>query len=257
MKKGTHLFLLYDKLMLNNEELKKEVEKIKWFHKIDLGNDLVTPGRKKTFQEIKRIGIPENLEGKTVLDIGAWDGYYSFESEKRGAKRVLATDYYIWAGRGWGSKAGFELARRVLNSKVEDKLINVFDISPETVGTFDIVLFLGVLYHLQNPLLALEKISNVTKELAIIETVCDMLDYNRPAIAFYPNNELAGDPTNWCGPNFLAMESMLKTVGFKTIKIFSKNPGGYRIDGKPGVNDPDAPNNLRILHNRAVFHAFK
>ncbi len=242
---------------MNNEELRKEVEKIKWFHKIDLGNGIVTPGSKKTFNEIKRIGIPENLEDKTVLDIGAWDGYYSFEAEKRGAKRVLAADYHVWKGLGWGSKAGFDLARSALNSKVEEKLISVFDITPETVGTFDIVLFLGVLYHLQNPLLALEKIFSVTNELAIIETVCDMLECNRPAIAFYPNNELAGDPSNWCGPNFLAMESMLKTVGFKTVKIFSKNPEAYRIDGKPGVNDPDAPTALRIRHSRAVFHAFK
>jgi len=257
MKIDTNLFFLYDIFPLNNEELRKEVKKIKWYHEIDLGNNIVTTGVKKTIQKIKRFGIPEDLEGKTVLDVGAWDGYYSFEAEKRGAKRVLATDYEVWQGIRWGSKAGFELARRVLNSKVEDKLISVFDISPETVGTFDIVLFLGVLYHLKHPLLALEKIFSVTNELAIIETVCDMLDYNRPAIAFYPNNELAGDPTNWCGPNFLAMESMLKMVGFKTIKIFSKYPGGYRVEGKPGTNDPDTPTDLRIRIQRAVFHAFK
>lgn len=240
-----------------SEDLKKEVEKIKWFHIIDFGNGIKTPGIKDAVEEMERIGIPKNLEGKTVLDIGAWDGFYSFEAEKRGAKRVLAIDSFIWSGEGWASKEGFELARRVLNSKVEDKLISVYDISPENVGTFDIVLFLGVLYHLKHPLLALERIFSVTTELAIIETVCDLLDYHKPALALYPNNELEADSSNWCGPNFEAIEAMLKTVGFKKIQCYHKMRESYRVDGVQGVNDPNAPPDLRIPHTRAVFHAWK
>jgi len=100
--------------------------------------------------------MPENLAGKTVLDVGAWDGFFSFESERRRAERVLATDSFCWSGEG-GTKAGFELARKVLNSKVEDVEMDVLDLSPENIGTFDIVLFLGVLYHMRRPLLALER----------------------------------------------------------------------------------------------------
>jgi len=74
------------------EQIKKEVEKIRWWHKIDLGNGIITPGKSDTFKKIKGIGLPEDLTGKTVLDIGAWDGFYSFESERRGASRVLAID---------------------------------------------------------------------------------------------------------------------------------------------------------------------
>ena len=140
---------------------------------------------------------------------------------------------------------------------MEDKLISVYDISPENVGTFDIVLFLGVLYHLKHPLLALERVFSVTKELAIIETVCDMLDYHKPALAFYPNNELMDDSSNWCGPNFEAMEAMLKTVGFKKIQCHYKRPETYRVDGVKGVNDPDVPSDMRIRHTRAIFHALK
>lgn len=66
-----------------------------------------------------------------------------FEAEKRGAARVLATDYFCWGGPGWGTRAGFDLAHRLLNSKVEAKEIDIPDISPETVGVFDIVLFLA------------------------------------------------------------------------------------------------------------------
>jgi tRNA (mo5U34)-methyltransferase len=136
-----------------------------------------------------------------VFDIGAWDGFYSFEAERRGAKRVLATDSFTWSGQGWGSKRGFELARKLLNSKVEDLNIDVMDLSPEKVGMFDVVLFLGVLYHLKHPMLALERVFSVTKELLILDTHVDLLGSKRPAIAFYPGSEVNRDNTNWSGPN--------------------------------------------------------
>ena len=104
-----------------------------------------------------------------------------------------------------GTKAGFQLAREALNSRVEDVDIDVMDLSPERVGTFDIVLFLGVLYHLKHPLLALERVASVTRQLLILETVVDMVGIRRPAAAFYPATELSGDPTNWWGPNVPAI----------------------------------------------------
>ena len=119
---------------------------------------------------LARLDLPSSLAGRTVLDIGAWDGFFSFEAERRGAARVVAADYYAWHGIGWGThqgKAGFTLARECLGSRVEDLDIDVMDLSPERVGTFDVVLFLGVLYHLRHPLLALERIASVTRELLI------------------------------------------------------------------------------------------
>ena len=148
---------------------------------------------------LARIDLPASLAGRTVLDIGAWDGFFSFEAERRGAARVVATDHYSWHGGGWGSKAGFELARTTLGSRVEDVDIDVMDLSPERVGAFDVVLFLGVLYHLPHPLLALERVASVSRDLLILETVVDMVGVRRPAMAFYPGRELNGDPTNWWG----------------------------------------------------------
>ncbi len=135
-----------------------------------------------------------------MLDIGAWDGFFSFEAERRGAARVVAADYYSWHGGGWGSKAGFELARTALGSKVEDVDIDVMDLSPERVGVFDVVFFLGVLYHLRHPLLALERIASVTRKMLMLETVVDMVGIDRPAAAFYAGRELNNDPTNWWAP---------------------------------------------------------
>jgi tRNA (mo5U34)-methyltransferase len=192
---------------------------IRWFHSIDLGHGITTPGESNNHGTLKRLGLPPSLRGMTVLDIGAWDGFFSFEAERRGARRVLATDHYCWSGPGWGTKAGFDLARRALGSKVEDLDIDVLDLSPERVGVFDVVLLLGVLYHLRHPLLALEKVHSVTGRQLILETHVDMLHCFRPACAFYPADELDRDPTNWFGPNPAAVAAMLRDVGFRRVEV--------------------------------------
>jgi tRNA (mo5U34)-methyltransferase len=205
------------------QTLRAEVEQIKWWHPIDLGGGIVTPGIDVTPARLAEIRMPEDLSGRTVLDVGAWDGFFSFEAERRGARRVLATDSFCWDGGGWGTKKGFELARGALGSQVEDKWIEVLNLSPDTVGVFDVVLFLGVLYHMKHPLLALERVASVTRRQLIMQTQVDMLAVNRPAMAFYPGNELGGDPTNWCGPNPAALQAMLETVGFRKVEILSKS----------------------------------
>jgi tRNA (mo5U34)-methyltransferase len=199
-----------------------DINQIKWFHKIDLGNGIVTPGVDRTHRKLRTLHFPDNLSGKSFLDIGAWDGFFSFEAEKRGAARVLAVDEFIWAGKGWASKAGFETARKILDSKVEDRLISVYDISPGTIGQFDVVLFSGVLYHLEHPYLALRNVASVTRELLILETHTDLEWKGRPAMAFYPKG-LRGDHTNWCGPNTLAVKAMLSCCGFSDIRVVHKD----------------------------------
>jgi tRNA (mo5U34)-methyltransferase len=225
-------------------ELLAEIAKVPWFHCVDLGGGIVTPGTdspgpvKLAFNK-----LPESLAGKTVLDIGAWDGYFSFEAERRRAARVLATDSYIWEGKGWGSKAGFELARRALGSRVEDLTIDVMDLSPERVGVWDVALFLGVLYHLRHPLYALERVASVTREMLILSTSIDMVSHERPAMAFYPGAELGNDPTNWWGPNIPCVHAMLHDVGFRKITTVTVN----------NHTDPDAP----LIRHVAAFHAWK
>ncbi len=181
------------------EETRARVNVLRWYHTIDLGGGVVTNGVDNSPERLARLHLPDSLSGKSVLDIGAWDGFFSFEAERRGASRVVASDYYAWHGLGWGTgqgKTAFELARTVLGSRVEDIDIDVLDLAPERVGTFDVVLFLGVLYHLPNPLLALERVASVTNGMLILETVVDMVGIDRPAAAFYPDRELNGDPTN-------------------------------------------------------------
>jgi tRNA (mo5U34)-methyltransferase len=204
---------------MNTDDLAAEMGKITWYHTIPLGGGIVTPGIDDTPGRLRKIGLPDDLSGKTVLDVGAWDGFFSFEAERRGSARVLATDSYCWNGEGWGSKAGFDLAKRALGSSVEDKEIDVLDLSPNTVGVFDVVLFLGVLYHMKNPLLALEGLFSVTRERLIVSTLVDLTWLRRPAAAFYEGAEANEDPTNWWGPNPAAVIAMLRTVGFSRVDV--------------------------------------
>jgi tRNA (mo5U34)-methyltransferase len=204
---------------MDRDQIVAAIEGITWYHQIDLGHGVITPGSDNTLARMAMIGLPGNLSGKSVLDIGAWDGAFSFEAERRGAARVVAVDSFSWSGPGWGSKAGFDCARRVLGSKVEDREIDVLDLSPETVGVFDLVLFLGVLYHMKHPLLALERVASVCRGQLILWTHIGLAHIDRPAAAFYPHDELNNDPTNWWGPNPAAVIGMLETVGFARAEM--------------------------------------
>lgn len=246
---------------MEKEEISKKVSEVKnWFHSIDLGQGIVTPGYKKDtkFEELKMPG----LKGKTVLDVGCWDGYYSFECEKRGAGKVLSTDHYVWHEEKFGIK-GFLTAREILGSKVDYKDIDVFDISPESVGTWDTVLFLGVYYHLKNPMLALEKLAKVTKHLLVIESHIIITPFHRgiPLSEFYENDELNNDFSNWWGPNLQCLVQTVRASGFEQIDIIkSKIRFGVSIKSTvlelmriAGLGKLKIP----FLAERAIIHAWK
>jgi tRNA (mo5U34)-methyltransferase len=238
------------------EEIKREVAKIAWWHRIDLGHGIITPGVNDSPAKLRRLAMPENLRGLSVLDIGAWDGFYSFEAERRGADRVVATDSFAAMAGGASSPAAFLLAKRVLNSRVEHREVDVLDLSPSTVGVFDVVLFLGVLYHLRSPLLALERVFHVTKRLLILETHVDLFSARRPAMIFYPGAELNRDPTNWWGPNPPAVIRMLEAAGFRTVQEVSRDTLAERLRRAAKVKARGGGRFLRTLRQgRIVVHA--
>jgi tRNA (mo5U34)-methyltransferase len=200
------------------DALRRQVQSLPWFHEIDLGNGIVTPGRTKA--EVLRaaadIYFGASLSGKSVLDIGCYDGFQSFEAHRRGARRVLATDHFIWAHDA-RCRTAFDIARLHVGREVEVMDIDVADLSVEKVGTFDLVLFAGVFYHLRHPFLTLERVAQLATETLIVETHLDALDVPRPAMIFYPTTELNNDPTNWWGPNPACVQAMLHDVGFPHI----------------------------------------
>ena len=244
---------------MNVDELKIQVAKIAWYHTIDLGHGVITPGVDDSGDRVRRLAIPSDLRGKTVLDVGAWDGIFSFEAERRGADRVLAVDSYAWSGKSWGTKDGFELARRALGSRVEDLTLDVLDLAPERVGRFDLVLLLGVLYHMRHPLLALERVASVTARHLILDTHADLVGHTRPAMAFYPGRELNDDSTNWWGPNPAAVVEMLASVGFRRVeRIGAQRSAAYRLT-RAVYHHLKGKNRLSLAYrqDRIVFHGFR
>jgi tRNA (mo5U34)-methyltransferase len=195
---------------------------ITWFHSFSLPGGAELAGEKpaEVLRQEAEVIFRHGVAGKSVLDIGAWDGFFSFEAEKRGAARVLATDHFCWSGPGWGTKAGFDYVHGQLGSRVETLDIDVPQISPEAVGgVFDVVLFLGVLYHVKDPLKCLEQAASVTGERMVVETetALDVLPW--PVMRYYEASALNEDATNFWAPNRRALEAMFRDLGFKRFEI--------------------------------------
>lgn len=194
-----------------------------WFHSIDLGDGLVTPGMKSP--EVHAIEYEAffggmDLNGKSVLDIGAWNGVYSFEAKRRGAARVVAADAPTWVDPNANGHAAFVFARDALGLKVEDAVINVDDMSPEVFGgQFDLVLFLGVFYHLPDPLLSLKRAAAMSRDVLVVETHMDLLNLGVPAMRYYVGDELYGDSSNYWGPNAPLIVELLKAEGFGEVEV--------------------------------------
>ncbi len=191
-----------------------------WWHSIDLGDGYVTRGvhtAEELAENIRRFNLPENLSGKRVLDIGCWDGYYSFEAERRGAQ-VQAID--CW------TPDNFFKAKQARNSRVEFKELSVHEITREELGAFDVIFFLGVLYHLKHPLLALEQICEVARDVLIVEThvMDDFVELPLPVMEFYELHELGGQYDNWWGPNVECLVRMLRTAGFARCEVLRREP---------------------------------
>ena len=225
------------------EEIRRRVESVIWYHTIDLGHGIVTPGIYDHRPYLKWYGLPKSLKGKTALDIGAASGYFSFEIERRGAA-VTATDLPAWTDHDFGPeyvpdlnedqarsylREPFLLAKRILNSSAERREINVYDISPKTLGEFDFVFCASVLLHLTDPLKALWRIRSVTKESAIIATAVRPDAPAEPGALFIGHSKA----DTWWLPNLACLEAMMKSSGFKRVDRVSEFRLDFR-DGKPG-----------------------
>lgn len=204
------------------------LDSMHWHHAIDFGGGLVTKSA-ASLEHMKRATDAFfgaiNLKEKTFLDIGAWTGAYSFEAKQRGAKRVVASDHFVWNHPYFKAKEVFLLARKLLGLQVDAAEIDVPFISPSTVGTFDVVLFAGVFYHLLDPVNLTKNVSQCAEHLLILETHQDALDISKPAMIFYPEATLNNDPTNWWGPNPRCLYEMLREFGF--AEIFYRNTPGF------------------------------
>src|SRR5262249_9604064 len=156
-------------------------------------------------------------------DVGAWNGAFSLEAKRLGAARVMATDMYTWAHPFFRGLEKFLYVKKDMKLEVEYKMLDIQDIRQYTFGNFDIVLFLGVFYHLRDPITVIANIAEVATSWLVVETHIDLVDVPNPAMRYYPGAELAEDPTNWWGPNQQCVEALLRTAGFTEVH-FTRNP---------------------------------
>ena len=229
---------------MKREEILAGVERLRpWFHRIDLGGGIVTkhePAAREPldhplgkWRKIRR-WLPEDLAGKSLLDVGCNAGFYSVEAKRRGAARVLGID----AARFQLRQALF--VRRVLGLDIDFRRMSVYDLSPNDLGQFDITLVLGLLYHCKHLVLALERLAAMTRELLIIETAIltrrkavqllrRLLRMAKPArwegvpvhLLGYAENP-PGTPEsahNWFLPGVDFLQSQLTRLGFTEIEV--------------------------------------
>jgi tRNA (mo5U34)-methyltransferase len=261
-----------------------------WWHSIDLGHGVVTNGVKTPEllrHEYESLHLP-SLQGKSVLDIGAFDGFFSFAAERNGARRVVALDHYVWSldlprhiqywrdckERGvvplpneqtphWQparlpGKLGFDTAHRVLGSKVETVIGDFMTMDLQPLGQFDIVLYLGVLYHMENPLGSLQRLARLTANLAVIETHAVAIPgYEHLELCeFYSSNQLNGDVSNWWGPNLKALEGMCRAAGFSRVQVVSVPRTTARQIVRSALHRVGVGRN-RTRYLRVTLHAWK
>jgi tRNA (mo5U34)-methyltransferase len=224
-------------------EITTLVSSVPWYHTIDLGHGIVTPGIYDHRPYLHHYHLPDNLAGKRVLDIGAASGFFSFEFERRGAE-VTATDLPAWFDHDFGPNyradqtvetgqiylhQPIQIAKAILRSKINQKYLNIYDITPETVGgVFDLVFCGSLLIHLTDPIKALWRIASVTGNKAVIATVI-MPDADSRPLAL-----LAGERgDSWWLPNRTCLERMVVFAGFLGLEWVGDFVLNYR-DGSPG-----------------------
>jgi len=205
-----------------------------WFHNLDLQGVKTAPDhflgdypavKWKSFEH----AIPRDLRGRTVLDIGCNGGFYSIEMKRRGADRVVGIDHdedYLRQAR---------FAAEVCGLEVEFRRASVYDVG--ALGEkFDLVLFLGVLYHLRHPLLALDLLhEHVARDLLVFQSLMRGSPETEPYERNYPfwetgifdrpafprmhfiEHEYSNDWTNWWIPNRACAEAMLRSAGFEVL----------------------------------------
>lgn len=248
-----------------------------WWHSVDLGRGVIAPGWKKPHDlasEWAALGL--DVRGRTVLDIGAWDGWFSFEAERRNAGRIVALDHYVWSldlgaqQRYWAEcqargvtpepyhtiphlwqpealpgKQGFDTAHRARASRVESVVADFMEADLDGLGTFDVVLYLGVLYHMRHPLLALERLARVTATVAVIETEAVALPgYEHLACCeFFETSELAADVSNWWAPSLPALAGMCRAAGFRRVEWTDDG----RSEPAPSERGSDALHRYRVV----------
>ncbi len=196
--------------------MSKTMEEIKWWHQVPLGDGRITPGLVAIYKlGGKYLFDDVDFKGKSVIDIGAWDGYFSFTAEKRGATRVVALDNLEFRRNGLD---GFNFLHDYFKSSVEWKNGTIYDLPAEM---FDVVLCYGVLYHLTDPLLAAVNCFQRANELALFEGL--IFERDEPVLQLL-EPPYKGDPSNTYSMSTGYLTMVARINGFELVKHLQAAP---------------------------------
>ncbi len=229
-----------------------------WYHSFELPDGTRIEGHvslETLRQRYARFPLPEDLTGRRVLDVGAWDGWFSFEAEKRGAA-VTAIDFV--------DCPTFRQIRGKLGSKVDYRILDLFEAAGAGLGKFDYVFFLGVLYHLKHPLLGLEIVCGLTREMALVDSFVTDADSwqehpdDLPTLEFYETDQLAGRLDNWYGPSVSCLLALCRAAGFARAELLHArgdraSVACYRRWEPPPTDPPSPAPQLVAAANHADF----
>ena len=255
-------------------DLRAEVAALRWYHTIDLGDGVVTPGLYDTPREARRLPLPESLAGKRCLDIGTADGFWAFELERRGASEVVALDiddpvHYDWPAHvderelerfradHPNHRAAFELAKRTLGSEVRRVDMRVYDVSDDALGQFDFVFMGSLLLHLRDPVGALAAIRTILRgDLLSADSISPALTLMHPREPV-ARLEAPGWPLWWV-MNLAAYRRLFDAAGY-TVKATGRPfhvRSGPAYEPKPRSSRPLYGRAQRALARRGIPHAW-
>ncbi|MCX7096525.1 MAG: methyltransferase domain-containing protein [Methylococcales bacterium] len=188
-----------------------QIEKIQWFHRITLNDGRVTQGIVDIAQHETRYLFDRlDFTGKSVLDIGCWDGYFSFMAEQRGASRVLSLDDPEFR---WGGMDGYNFLHQHFQSQAEWRKGSVYALPDER---FDIVLCYGVLYHLGDPLTAMINCFHASLSEVLFEGL--IYQSKNPTLFLFAPKEFHNDPTNVYSLSTAYLEKVATICGFELVE---------------------------------------
>jgi tRNA (mo5U34)-methyltransferase len=239
-------------------ELRRRVEQIDWYHTLELGHGVVTPGYLDHRGVRKRIPFPATLSGKRCLDVGTFNGFWAFEMERLGgevvAVDVLDPQAWDWPlgsdpatvaaiGERLAQGSGFELARAALRSSVKRIDRSVYELDPGELGSFDVVYLGSLLVHLRDPVRALERVRSVCAGTLILVDGIDLpLTLRCPRT---PVSRLDGRGRPWWWyPNLAGLVRLVEAGGFELTAA------PRRLFVPPGPAWNPARRNLRALRSR-------
>jgi tRNA (mo5U34)-methyltransferase len=202
-----------------------------WYHKFEIFPGVVTPGVYDPSGTLSMLRLPDDMRGTSVLEIGPADGFFTKALAARGAD-VTAVDYTP------KDYHGFALMEEASGTTFNYRQANIYDLPKLGLGTFDIVLCLGVLYHLPDLMRGLWTLRQCVKDLLILETFISREHEDQPFARYLPTDSQNGDNTNFWAPNPLCCDVMLRDCGFSVENVWLNDTRGMfhcRLDHSPGA----------------------